>query len=308
MKNKLKLATVFSGIGAIEFALKRLNIDYEVIFACDNGERNIDYDKDEELKKVKSLKSIKEKREYVDDLYSSKTRKTNFVKRSYLANYGDKLIDENYFQDICLIDGEDFTGKVELLVGGSPCQSFSSVGSQAGLEDTRGTLFYDYARLIKEIQPKVFIFENVRGLKTHDKGKTWEIISKVLNDLNYNVHEEVLNSSDFGIPQTRRRLFVVGFHKKVKFEFTKQLENVNQFTMQDFLIESNDEGSLKFDNSGKIYLDNKPGKIDEKYFLTEKLYNYVMKGGTKSFYQNLLLIFQLQEQFFLLWEIDIEQV
>ena len=165
---KIRLATVFSGIGAIEQAFKRLHIDHEIIFACDNGEIVIDYDAEKERKIVCSLNSIKEKREYVDNLYASKVRKTNFVKISYMANYSHLLKDNNFFQDIRLLDGRDFKNKVDILVGGSPCQSFSTVGFQGGLEDTRGTLFYDYANLIKDVNPKVFIYENVRGLTTHD--------------------------------------------------------------------------------------------------------------------------------------------
>ena len=168
---KIRLATVFSGIGAIEQAFKRLHIDHEIVFACDNGEIVIDYDAEKERKIVCSLNSIKEKREYVDNLYTSKVRKNNFVKISYMANYGHLLKDSNFFQDIRLLDGRDFRNKVDILVGGSPCQSFSTVGFQGGLEDTRGTLFYDYANLIKDVNPKVFIYENVRGLTTHDKVK-----------------------------------------------------------------------------------------------------------------------------------------
>jgi len=285
MSKKLRLATVFSGIGAIEFALKRLNIDHEIVFACDNGEREIEYEYKRELNKVKSLSSPQEKKVYVDELYKSKTRRTNFVQISYMENYKDNLNDDLFFQDIRLLDGTDFKGKVDLLVGGSPCQSFSIVGSQEGLEDTRGTLFYDYARLIKEIQPKVFIFENVHGLKTHDKGRTWDIIEKTFINLGYKIKHDLLNASDFGIPQTRRRLFVVGFREQKNFEFTKKISDDLAFTMQDFTIERNDFGSVTYNDKGEIVLKNNPGKIDEKYFLTEKLYNYVMKGGTKSFYQ-----------------------
>ena len=88
-----------------------------------------------------------------------------------------------FYQDIKLLEGRDFKGKVDLFVGGSPCQSFSSVGFQGGLEDTRGTLFYDFARLVKEIEPKVFIYENVRNLLNHDGGKTWDIIKNVFYSL-----------------------------------------------------------------------------------------------------------------------------
>lgn len=133
---KIKIATVFSGIGAIEQAFKRMDLDHEILFACDNGNVLIDYDENAEFEKVKQLNTAKEKKEYVDELYESKTKKTNFVKKSYLANYDIK--DDMFFQDIKLLDGSDFVNQVDLLVGGSPCQSFSSVGAQGGLEDTRG--------------------------------------------------------------------------------------------------------------------------------------------------------------------------
>lgn len=280
---KLKLATVFSGIGAIEFALKRLGIKYNVVFACDNGEREISYDIEAEQKKVKKLKSIAAKKKYVDDLYDSKTRKTNFVKKSYLANYPE-CSEKRFFQDINLLDGTDFAGKVDLFVGGSPCQSFSTVGYQHGLEDARGTLFYQYARLIKEIKPKVFIYENVRGLTTHDEKNTWAIIKGIFEDLNYNISYDVLNAVDFGVPQNRRRLFVVGTLKNTDFDIKKLPKKINNFSMQDFLIENANEGSL-INKDGNIEISNNPGVVEEKYFLTPKLYAYVMKSGTKTFYQ-----------------------
>ena len=147
----IRLATVFSGIGAVEQALKRMEVPHETIFACDNGERMIDIDYDQEMENVKKLSSIKEKREYVDELYKNNSRKTNFVKQSYLANY--EIVDGNFFEDVKLLDGTDFKGKVDLFVGGSPCQSFSVIGAKGGFNDTRGTLFYEYARLVKEIEP-----------------------------------------------------------------------------------------------------------------------------------------------------------
>ena len=182
----IKLATLFSGIGAVEQALIRMQKDYEIVFACDNGDIEIDIDIDKEKNIVFNLPTIKEKKEYVDKLYSSKTKKQNYVKQSYLANYD---INEDYFfADVRLLDGRDFKNKVDLLVGGSPCQSFSSVGFQGGLDDVRGTLFYEYARIIQETQPKVFIYENVRGLTTHDNGKTWEKIKKVFTERFIYIH------------------------------------------------------------------------------------------------------------------------
>jgi DNA (cytosine-5)-methyltransferase 1 len=108
------------------------------------------------------------------------------------------------------------------------------VGKRGGLEDTRGTLFYDFARIVSECKPKVFIFENVRGLLNHDNGKTWVVIQNTLKGLGYTIHAKTLNSRDFGIPQNRERIFVVGFKKKnSSFEFPAPIPL--QHTMQDFL-------------------------------------------------------------------------
>ena len=206
---KIRLATVFSGIGAIEFALRRMGVDHEIVFACDNGDRLISYDIEKEREHVLSLDTPLQKKKYVDELYANNTKKKNYVKQSYLANY--PLNNDRYYQDIILLDGRDYKGKVDLFVGGSPCQSFSSVGFQHGLEDARGTLFYEFARLVKEIEPKVFIYENVRNLLNHDGGKTWEVIKGIFDSLDYDYRFDVLNSSDYGIPQKRRILIVVGF-------------------------------------------------------------------------------------------------
>ena len=280
--NKIKVATVFSGIGSVEFALRRLNIDHEVVFACDNGNVNIELDYDLHKKNIENLNSKQDKRDYVDSLYSSTTRKTNFVKQTYMKNY--KIKDEMFFNDIRLLDGKDFEGEIDLFVGGSPCQSFSSVGFKGGLEDTRGTLFYEYARLINEIQPKVFVYENVRGLLNHDKGNTWKIIKQVFESIGYNFTFDILNSSDYGIPQTRRRLFIVGYKKNVIFNL-REMKQELKFTMQDFTIENCNIGNFKRTKKGTIKIINNPGIVDNKYFLSKAVKKYVLKGGTKTFYQ-----------------------
>ena len=276
----IRLATVFSGIGSIEWALKRMNIDHELVFACDNGDIELkDIDENKVKEEVFSLKSIDEQRKYFDNLYSN-IKKTNFVEQSYLANY--KLDKENFYQDIRFLDGRKFKGKVDLFVGGSPCQAFSIMGYQKGFEDTRGTLFYEYARLVKEIQPKVFIFENVQGLLTHDKGKTWDIIQKVFVSLGYSFSYQVIDSKDCGIPQTRRRLIVVGFKDKdKKIEFPKPIKL--KYTLQDFLETTTRYGNFKSKN-GKLELEKSPGEIDDKYFLSELVLKHVMSTGTKNYY------------------------
>lgn len=281
--NKIKLATVFSGIGSVEFALRRMNIDYEVVFACDNGERDeITYDKEKEFNNIKALKSIDEKHDYVERLYNSLTKRKNYVQESYMANYPE-LDDNRFYQDIMLLDGSDFNGNVDLFVGGSPCQSFSSVGFQGGLEDARGTLFYEFARLVKEIQPKVFIYENVRNLLQHDNGNTWTVIKGIFDSLGYNYKFAVLNAADYGIPQTRRRLFVVGFKDNVEFDFPPKTIELKT-KMKDFMEDNCAYGNMTSIDS-QIALKPSKGHVDDKYILTEKLYNYVMKTGTKTFVQ-----------------------
>lgn len=278
----MKLATVFSGIGAIEQACKRLGIKTEIVFACDNGNRTIDIDSDKELEKIKSFKTTEEKRKYVDSLYSKLSRKTNFVQQSYLANYN--ITNDNFFQDVKLLDGNDFKGKVDLFVGGSPCQSFSIAGRRLGFEDTRGTLFYDYVRLVKEIQPKAFIFENVYGLTTHDKGKTFDTIKNVFEDLGYHFTYQVLDARDYGIPQGRRRLFVIGFKDKnqlEKFRFPEKQKLTT--TMQDYLEDKVKDGNLLSINEKLTAVSDEAGIPEERYYLSEKLKAYVLCPGTKNF-------------------------
>lgn len=98
----------------------------------------------------------------------------------------------------------------DLLCGGFPCQAFSVAGKRGGFDDTRGTLFFDVARILKEKQPKYLLLENVKGLLSHDKGRTFQTILGVLSDLGYGVQWQVLNSKDFGVPQNRERVIIVG--------------------------------------------------------------------------------------------------
>jgi DNA (cytosine-5)-methyltransferase 1 len=278
----LKLGTVFSGIGAIEQALKRMNIEHEIEFACDNGDIEIDVDYQKELEKIKKMKSTFEKKEYVNDLYKENSRKTNFVEQSYKANY--KINNDNFFYDVNLLDGKDFRGKIDLFVGGSPCQSFSVIGSRGGFEDARGTLFYEYARLVKEIQPKVFIYENVYGVLTHDKGNTWKVMQNIFDELGYHYRWKILNAKDYGIPQSRKRLYVVGFKNKNdfdKFDFPNPKKLT--YTMQDFLIENTKDGNL-INVNGKLKISEKLGEeVEQRYFLSDKLKKYVLSPGTKNF-------------------------
>lgn len=252
---KLNIATLFSGIGAPEQALKKLKIDYKILFACDNGEIELKKD-DEEIKKEISKLNNKEKNVYIKNLYTE-TGKHNYVKQSYMANY--KLEENNWYDDIRFLDAKEYKNKVDILIGGSPCQSFSIIGKRAGLEDTRGTLFYEYARIIKETKPKVFIYENVPGMLTHDKGNTWKVISEVFNSLGYKIYTSLLNSKDYGIPQDRRRLFVVGFkNDDIEFNFPKAFPL--KTTMKDYLED----------------------KVDAKHYLGKKGFEFVTNPKYKG--------------------------
>lgn len=194
---------------------KKVSIDslYKKIFA--NASKNssgleLTYDCIQLL--TQGLSSI-EREKYVEYLYSL-TNKENHVKTSYMANY--TLNPDDWHEDIRFLQGKKYEGKVDIMMGGSPCQSFSTYGKKRGLEDTRGTLFYDYARLIQDVKPKLFIYENVKGLLCHDKGRTWEIMKEVWESLDYDIYYQVLNAQHYNLPQMRKRLFVVGVSKKLK--------------------------------------------------------------------------------------------
>ena len=323
----MKLATVFSGIGAIEQALHRMGIDYEIVFACDNGDVELNLLEGEELKdyielkKLRSKKQLKkecdikrldelgkkenqiaedirtqiqsmrnkiDKKTFVDDLYKKRSRQTNFVKKAYLANYGHLLNLDDFHLDIRFLDATDYsTANLDLLVGGSPCQAFSAVGAQYGLSDTRGTLFYEFARVVQETQPRAFIYENVRGLTTHDNGHTWEVMSSVFkNDLNYRIAEpKILNASDYGIPQSRRRVFVVGIREDIKCaDFVYPEPIPLKYTMQNFLEDNCAYGHFTYNHkNGELIVEKVPGKPDEKFTLTPAVQRYVLAGGTSNY-------------------------
>jgi DNA (cytosine-5)-methyltransferase 1 len=126
-----------------------------------------------------------------------------FANQSYELLYGHKTVG-----DITKVEAVDVPDH-DVLVGGTPCQSFSVAGKRLGFEDTRGTLFFDVARIAKEKKPKVVWVENVKGLVGHDKGKTLDTIVTTLNDIGYTVDFNVLNSKYFGVPQNRERIFII---------------------------------------------------------------------------------------------------
>ena len=255
MVKKIRIGTVFSGIGAPEHALCKMGINAEILFACDNGEIELK----EEINKVKENiegKDQNEIQDYIKKLYEN-TKKINYVKKSYMANY--EIEEKNWYDDIRFLNASNYKDKIDILVGGSPCQSFSIIGKRAGLEDTRGTLFYEFARLINECKPKVYIYENVLGMLSHDHGNTWKVIKEVFDSLGYKIYYDTLNAKDYGIPQDRKRLFVVGFKdKNIEFNFPKAINLTTE--MNDFLEEN----------------------VDAKHYLGQKGFEFV----TSSKYRN----------------------
>ena len=136
--------------------------------------------------------------------------------KTYEANFG-----EVPFGDITEIDAGDIPN-FDVLLAGFPCQPFSSIGQRAGFNhETQGTLFYDVLRIIKDKRPSAFLLENVKGLVSHDKGKTLEVIKKSLQKEGYELHLQILDSSDFGVPQVRKRIYIVGFDRS---RFRKDIE------------------------------------------------------------------------------------
>lgn len=143
-----------------------------------------------------------------------------YAQQSYTALYGDDVL----HGDITKIDAKEIP-KHDLLVAGFPCQSFSVNGKRGGFEDARGTLFFDVARVARHHQPKAIFIENVKGLISHDKGKTIDTMVKVLNDIGYRVDFEVLNSKHFGVPQNRERIFLIAVREDlVKNEAWSEIE------------------------------------------------------------------------------------
>ena len=132
-----------------------------------------------------------------------------YANASYEAIY-EPGKEERYYHDATKIDPADLPD-FDLLCGGFPCQTFSIAGRRKGFDDTRGTLFFEIARLAQSKRPSYLLLENVPGLLSHDKGRTFSVILATLNDLGYRVEWMVLNSKHFGVPQSRRRLFLIGY-------------------------------------------------------------------------------------------------
>jgi DNA (cytosine-5)-methyltransferase 1 len=240
-----------------------------------------------------------------------------YARQTYMDNF--RIDSEKFYHDVCEINWKQFKWKVDLLVWWSPCQSFSMVGKRKWLEDDRWNLIYQYIRLVDEIKPKVFIFENVKWLLNHDSWKTFTQVLKAFDTLWYSFKYQVLNAKDYGIPQHRERVVLVWFKDKNMFKWFSFPSPVElDITMQD-LLEDNpnskyylwekwvnfvtSEKNLKkkyTQINWKIALCQKANQqfnwhwdfikepfkqdVDSKYYLSEKIKKYVLSTWTKDFY------------------------
>lgn len=151
------------------------------------------------------------------------------------------------------IDFTEYINKVDLLVGGVPCQSFSQAGLRKGLEDSRGNLIVKFSDIINLIQPKVFMIENVKGILTHDKGETFKTILNLFDNNSYNIVYKCLDSFNYGVPQKRERVFIVGVKKQINKSFEFPLEIKSKKLLKDVLIDVPNSIGAKY-NINKIEL------------------------------------------------------
>lgn len=183
-----------------------------------------------------------------------------YAAQTYQANYSSPII----LGDLNKINLDEIPS-ADIVIGGFPCQPFSSMGELKGFEDTRGTLFFRIVELIQNQierghKPKALVLENVRNLKHHDKGKTFKVIKKTLMYLGYKVYDQVLNSSDYGVPQTRNRTFIVCFsNSETEFSYPEKTDLT--LTLQDLLEHD----------------------VDKKYFLSDRILPTILSNGTGGY-------------------------
>jgi DNA (cytosine-5)-methyltransferase 1 len=272
----MKVGTFFSGVGSPEQALNNL---------------------------VKAGAEIDNKPLEIEIEFACEIDK--YAKQTYLKNFKPKL----FATDITTLDMTDLP-YVDLLVFGFPCQAFSMAGKRQGFEDTRGTLFYDALRYLKEHRPRYFIAENVKGLLSHDNNKTFQTIIDCLakttnyqmslmpfDNLDYHIHYKVLNTKHFGLPQNRERIFIIGIRDDEDNNFNFPKEIPLELKLKDVLQDNLDYFKLidGFNSYDKIkYVDNEivgtltehqsrsgitngfkietnfSNKVDKKYYLSEE--------------------------------------
>ncbi len=149
-------------------------------------------------------------------------------------------------------------GELDLLSGGAPCQAFSYAGKKLGLEDARGTLFYHYAKFLEQLQPKMFLFENVKGLLSHDDGRTYQIMTDVFKQVGYNIQKQVLNAWDYGVAQKRERLITIGIRKDLNLHFEFPAPQEYKPVLKDILADCPESEGAKYSESKQKLFDLVP--------------------------------------------------
>lgn len=199
----------------------------------------------------------------------------------------------------------------DILLGGFPCQAFSIIGGRKGFDDTRGTLFFDIARILREKQPSGFVLENVKQLKGHDNGRTLDVILSTLKEIGYDVQYKVLNALDFGLPQKRERIFIVGWKDKLNFDWdfekkdmlplSKILEKkVGDYYFASDMIKERRATSVKSEQikhkRPTIWHENKSGNISAyEYSCALRAgasYNYLLVNGERRLTEREMLRLQ----------------
>lgn len=206
--------------------------------------------KDAEYKAIDLFAGIGGIRQGFEQIFQ---KNISFVFSSEIDKFAQTTYSENFGElphgDITKINESDIPN-FDILLAGFPCQPFSNAGLKKGFTDTRGTLFFDIARIIKHHSPKVVFLENVKGFRNHNKGNTFSVVKEVLEGFGYTVYSEVLNAKDFGVPQNRERIYIIAFlNCKQEFIFPDSIEKA---TRLGDILES---------------------KVDDKYTLSDKLWS-----------------------------------
>lgn len=257
---KLKIVSLFSGIGGFEAGLEESSVSGKIVFASE-----------------------------ID----------RFAKISYEANFPN----HNLHGDITKIDAKDIPNH-NLLIGGFPCQAFSIAGTREGFEDTRGTLFFDVARIIREKKPEFLLLENVKNLVSHDNSKTIRIILDTLNELGYTVDFTIINSSEAGVPQSRDRTYIVGImnypsenfyydYRSNKIDCLKRELNIFGFKGFNFFSD------LVFNCPKAIVEDVLEDNVEEKYFFNKEVVSNFLDNVSIDFYepqQKILKLFDVPRE------------
>lgn len=207
----IRYFSMFTGVGGFELGLEKAGRcgQEEILFERGSGGIGIQSDKRQHPFNRIGFSEI--------DRYANQVLKYRFPD---VRNYGDcTKIDPETLPDF------------DLLCGGFPCQTFSIAGKRLGFEDTRGTLFFDIARIAKSKRPRIIFLENVKGLLSHDSGRTFAVILSTLDELGYDVEWEVLNSKNFGVPQNRERVFIVGHIREGSWRKIFPLGETNEQTI-----------------------------------------------------------------------------